>query len=142
MTAEIAVEARLENLEAIREFVTEACRRAGAGDRICFDLKLAVDEACTNIIEHGYVGRLPGAIAIRIEATRARVAVTIVDHGAAFAPSELPEPDLTSDWDSRAAGGLGWHLIRSVVDDVDYRPDAAIGNRLILIKRLGPKATA
>lgn len=142
MTTRTSVEARLENLETIREFVTRACRRAGADASACFDLKLAVDEACTNIIEYGYAGRPHGSIDILVEADGQRIAVTIADRGAAFAPSELAAPDLSADWRSRAPGGLGWHLIRSAVDDVDYRPDAANGNRLTLIKRLGPKGTA
>jgi serine/threonine-protein kinase RsbW len=142
MMAETSVPASLENLEGIREFVAEACRRAGAGGRAVFDLRLAVDEACTNIIEHGYAGRPPGSIDIRVEANGDRIVVTIADRGASFAPSALPEPDLSADWKSRPLGGLGWHLIRSAVDDVDYRPDAASGNRLTLIKRLGPKRTA
>jgi serine/threonine-protein kinase RsbW len=142
MTAETSVAARLENLEGIRQFVAEACRRAGAEGRVVFDLKLAVDEACTNIIEHGYAGRPPGSIDIRVEANGHRITVTIADRGASFAPSALPEPNLVSDWSSRPLGGLGWHLIRSAVDEIDYEPDVAGGNRLTLIKRLGPKGAA
>jgi serine/threonine-protein kinase RsbW len=142
MMAETSVAASLENLEGIREFVAEACRRAGAEGGVVFDLKLAVDEACTNIIQHGYAGRPPGSIDVRVEANGTRIAVTIADRGASFAPSLLPEPDLVSDWSSRPLGGLGWHLIRSAVDEIDYRPDAAGGNRLTLIKHLGPKGAA
>jgi serine/threonine-protein kinase RsbW len=142
MMAETTVAALRENLEGIREFVAEACRRGGAGGRVAFDLKLAVDEACTNIIEHGYAGLPPGPIDIRIETTGDRIAVTIADRGASFAPSALPEPDIDSGWRSRPVGGLGWHLIRSTVDEIDYEPNTAGGNRLTLIKRLGPKRTA
>jgi serine/threonine-protein kinase RsbW len=135
MRAEIAVEARVENLAAVRAFVEEACRRAGADAATCSELKLAVDEACANIIEHGYAGRPPGSIALACESVGDGVRVTIVDSGRAFAPSELPPADVTSDWETRRVGGLGWHLIRNSVDAIDYRPDPAGGNRLTLLKR-------
>ena len=131
----ISVAARLESLAAIRAFVEEACRRAGAAPSDAFDLKLAVDEACTNVIEHGYRGRLDGTIALECEAGADAIRVTIVDRGRPFAPGEVAEPDLEADWQSRRIGGLGWHLIRKSVDEIHYAPDASGGNRLTLVKR-------
>jgi anti-sigma regulatory factor (Ser/Thr protein kinase) len=129
------VEAKVESLASVRAFVENACRRAGADARSCFDLKLAVDEACTNIIEHGYAGRPGGTIAVACEPTEDGLRVTIVDFGRGFAPSAVPAADVVSDWKERPLGGLGWHLIRSSVDEVDYVPDPASGNRLTLVKR-------
>jgi serine/threonine-protein kinase RsbW len=133
--AETSVEARVENLSAIRAFVEEACRRAGVAASACFDLKLAVDEACANIIDHGYAGSPGGSIRILCETGEGAVRVTIVDRGRAFAPSELPAADVASDWTERPVGGLGWHFIRNSVDEIDYEPDPARGNRLTLVKR-------
>ncbi len=135
MRTETSVEARVESLAAVRAFVEEACRRAGAAASACFDLKLAVDEACTNIIEHGYAGRPAGSIALACEADGDGLRVTIVDSGRPFSPSELAPADVTSGWEERRVGGLGWHLIRHSVDEIDYGPDPAGGNRLTLVKR-------
>jgi anti-sigma regulatory factor (Ser/Thr protein kinase) len=44
-------------------------------------------------------------------------------------------PDLSAGWEDRAVGGLGWHLIRRSVDEVDYGPNPGGGNRLTLVKR-------
>ncbi len=131
----LRVDARVESLAAVRAFVEEACRRAGADPTSCFDLKLAVDEACANIIAHGYRGRTGGSIRIACATDEDSVRVTIVDRGRAFAPAELPAADVTSDWEERPLGGLGWHLIRQSVDEIDYEPDPAGGNRLTLTKR-------
>ena len=133
--AETSVEARVESLAAVRAFVEEACRRAGVAASCCFDLKLAVDEACSNIIDHGYAGRPGGSIRILCETGEGSVRVTIVDRGRAFAPSELRAADVSSDWAERPIGGLGWHFIRNSVDEIDYEPDPARGNRLTLVKR-------
>ncbi len=133
------VEARVESLAAVRAFVENACRRAGADAASCFDLKLAVDEACANIIEHGYAGRPGGTIAVSCETIPeggdGALRITIVDFGRGFAPGAVPAADVVSGWQERPLGGLGWHLIRNSVDEVDYVPDPATGNRLTLVKR-------
>jgi serine/threonine-protein kinase RsbW len=135
MRTETSVAAKVESLAAVRAFVEEGCRRAGVDASACFDLKLAVDEACANIIEHGYAGRPGGSIALACESDGDAVRVTIVDSGRAFSPGDVPEPDVTSGWEERPIGGLGWHLIRRSVDEIDYGPDPAGGNRLTLVKR-------
>jgi len=120
----------------LRDFVERACRQAGGNERICYDLKLAVDEACSNIVDHGYAGREPGTIGVAFKAEAERFVVTITDHGRAFAPSSAPTPDLTSDWRERRTGELGWHLIRQMVDEINYESDSGGGNRLTLAKRV------
>ena len=130
----VEVAAQVESLGTVRAFVEDACRRAGADAESCFDLKLAVDEACTNIIEHGYAGRQDGTIAISCDATDDTLRVTILDHGRSFTPGSVAPADVDSDWKDRPVGGLGWHFILNSVDAVDYVPDPA-GNRLILTKR-------
>jgi anti-sigma regulatory factor (Ser/Thr protein kinase) len=133
--ATLNVDARVESLAAVRAFVDRACRLTGLDPASCFDLKLAVDEACANIVEHGYEGRPGGSIRIACASDQGAVRVTIVDWGRAFAPAEVPPADVTSDWTQRPVGGLGWHLIRQSVDEIDYEPDPAGGNRLTLVKR-------
>jgi serine/threonine-protein kinase RsbW len=135
---EILQEARAENLRAFRDFVEEGCRRAGAQDLLCSDLKQAVDEACHNIIVHGYGEEGNGAIRVSFEHDAERMVVVITDRARPFSPEAVPQPDLTSDWRARRVGGLGWHLINRMVDEVAYEPGGASGNRLTLVKRLQP----
>jgi anti-sigma regulatory factor (Ser/Thr protein kinase) len=132
---ELRCEARLENLERIRNFVEDGCRRAGGDDPSCFALKLAVDEACTNIIQHGYRGRGAGDVRLTFANDAEKMTVTIQDHAPPFAPDNIPLPDRAPGWERRAASGLGWHFIQSTMDSVEYRPDARRGNRLTLVKR-------
>ncbi len=136
MKAEFQGEARLDNLVRFRDFVEQACLRFGVDRAACFDLKLAVDEACTNIVLHGYHGREPGPIRLEVDRGAETMTVTIIDHGRSFCPDALPEADVTSSWQERPAGGLGWHLIRRVTDGVESRADEEHGNRLVLVKRL------
>lgn len=126
----------MENLSRVRAFVEAACLEAGAEPRTCFDLKLAVDEACANIVEHGYPRESPGTMRVAVSFDGERLTVAITDRGRSFDPSAIAPPDLTAGLEERASGGLGWHLIRSMVDEVAYRADAAGGNCLTLVKRL------
>ncbi len=117
----------------MREFVGEQCARAGADPQACFDLKLAVDEACTNIVVHGYAGRAPGEMRVSFRCDEGRMTVVIGDRGRAFDPDQIPRPDLEAPIGERSPGGLGWHLIRQSVDHFQYESDSA-GNRLTLVK--------
>ena len=142
MRREIALEARPENLKVIRDFIEEECRQAGVASPEASDLKLAVDEACSNVVEHGYAGE-PGdnPIAVVFEADAEKIEVSICDHGRSFDPSRAPAPDLGAGWRDRRIGGLGWHLIRKLVDDVRYESGPPAGNRLTLIKLRSPRAS-
>ncbi|MBI3360404.1 MAG: ATP-binding protein [Chloroflexi bacterium] len=137
-TIEIVREARMENVAELRDFVWEAARREGADEEACFDLKLAVDEACTNIVEHGYAGLPPGPIVVTFQREADRLIVTIRDHARPFDPEAVPPPDLESDWPERPVRGLGWHLIRRTMDEVSLASDGERGNRLTLVKSCNP----
>lgn len=136
-TCEITREARLENLPALLHFVSGACERAGATAGDEFAVKLAVEEACVNVITHGYAGREPGPISLTFRSEPESFVVTIADVAAPFEPESLPEPDLTSGWNEREIGGLGWWLIRKMVDEIEYESRPGSGNRLTLVKRRG-----
>ena len=125
-----------ETLEAIQLFVVDGCRRAGADDAMAFDLRLAVDEASTNVAAHGYGGGEPGPIGVVLESDGARIRVTITDRGVPFRPERVDPPDLGADAEHRSLGGLGWHLIRQVTDAIEYHSGNDSGNRLVLERRL------
>lgn len=136
MKLEIEREARAENLPAFRGFIEEACREAGIPATDGFELKLAVDEACTNILEHGYGAGASGPIRVSFDSNGERVVVVITDRARPFAPQDAPLPDLASSWKDRKVGGLGWHLVWQTVDEIGYQPRSGGGNRLTLIKHL------
>ena len=121
-------------MPALLAFVERACAGAGLPDDVAFAVRLAAEEACTNVIRHGYVGGTPGPVAVAIERDATRVVVTIEDRGTPFDPADAPPPPLDAPADERPLGGLGWHLIRQVMDEVHHAHDARAGNRLTLVK--------
>jgi len=135
---EIELEARPESLKEIRGFIAEACRAAGVTKSDAHGIQLAVDEACNNVCEHGYAGGPPGPIGVSFEAGAEKIAVVITDRGRPFDPGQAPVADLASEWEKRPIGGLGWHLIRQLVDEIGYQSDGKTGNRLTLVVRRRP----
>jgi anti-sigma regulatory factor (Ser/Thr protein kinase) len=133
---EITKIATLENLAPIRTFIDDVCRQIAIDQTTCFQLKLAVDEVCANIIMHGYAGREAGPITVSIQRQAAAVEVVIADWGISFAPGQAQTPDLAADWETRSIGGLGLFLVQEMMDEVIYHADLGQGNRLILKKRL------
>jgi serine phosphatase RsbU (regulator of sigma subunit)/anti-sigma regulatory factor (Ser/Thr protein kinase) len=134
--------AELASLALFRSFIERACAEAGLDPDVCFQLSLVVDEACTNIIQYGYAGLPRSSIEVGLAREGQRVVLTITDRARPFDPSQAPVPDLDSGWEQRPIGGLGWHLIRSLMDDVHYESHPDGRNVLTLAKRLDTKTEA
>jgi len=133
MTYSLRMDAQLENLSAIRDFVEEMAERLNAMPTAIPNIVLAVDEMVTNIIVHGYQGR-SGSIEIDLTTRGDALIVQLRDQAPPFDPTTVPPPDLSVPFDARPPGGLGIYLTRKVMDEVQHRVTAAHGNDLTLIK--------
>ena len=133
--ATLSLFADLAELATIREFVAQVGYDLGLDERRIYDLQLAVDEACANVVQHGYGGQ-GGEIEIAVERDEEEVRVTLRDWGTSFDPQAVPAPDVTASLEQRRLGGLGLFLIHQVMDDVSFEFDAEGGNVLTMVKRL------
>lgn len=131
----------LENLPRFLGFIDDVCARIDADDGTKYALRLAVEEVCTNLIVYGYKNRPAGPIEVVAYDDCDRVTLVIQDRAPPFDPKNAPAPDLTSDVEHRRAGGLGWHLVKKLVDEIRYVPDTPSGNVLTLVKRKTPIRT-
>jgi anti-sigma regulatory factor (Ser/Thr protein kinase) len=133
---QICLSAELESLARFRDFIEASTRDyPGIDEHITYDLKLAVDEACTNIITHGYAGMNPGSIILNLRVSQDEVVIMITDFGHQFEPSEAPAPDVKAALDDRPTGGFGLYFIYQAMDGVAYETTEA-GNILTLTKKL------
>jgi sigma-B regulation protein RsbU (phosphoserine phosphatase) len=128
--------ATFEQLNLIREFVSQAARDAGMDDSEISAVELAVDEACSNIVEHAYEDTKGGEIECTCNAENNSLTIIIRDHGKPFDPSNVPTPDLDADLEDRPIGGLGIFLIKSMMDEVRFEPLGESGNVLTMVKRI------
>lgn len=131
----LKVPAEERHLVEIRDFVQDAGEKLLIPNQILANTKLAVDEACTNIVRHGYKDMPAGPIEIVITGNGREFSVAIHDKGRPFDIRNVKRPDLGVYIENRRRGGLGVWIINSVMDDVRYHtgPD---GNTLLMVKRL------
>ena len=125
---------KLSSLAKIACFVATAANAAGLDDRAAYAVQMAVDEACSNIIEHAYGEQNRGDIACEYKVTDESLVITLRDQGRPFDPTAIADPELDARIEQRPLGGLGVYLMRQLVDAVDYHYDPGIGNVLTLIK--------
>jgi serine/threonine-protein kinase RsbW len=105
----------------IRHAVTEFGRQHDLAAALVFEATLAIEEVVTNAASHGGTdeGALRITISLRLETTDLRIHVT--DSGRPFNPLVVPSPNTELPLVDRPVGGLGVHLVRSLMDDVVYR---------------------
>ena len=130
----LAITGVLDNLSEIRHFLEESARSLGAGAAAISDLRIAVDEAVSNVCIHGYGGK-GGYLEIEVECQGGDLIVRLRDKAVTFDPTALPVPTLHYALNEPLPGGLGVYLIRQAVDEVRHRGIMGGGNELILVKR-------
>lgn len=130
----LAVSAELTNLDQVRRFIREAATALGARSAAVSDLQLAVDEAVTNIVVHGY-RRAGGEIEVELERQQDALLVRVRDNAQGFDLVGVAAPDLSSSPLERTRpGGFGVHLIKQMVDHVRQRVLDDGRNELTLVK--------
>ena len=119
MTAEsvhLRFPARAEYLLLARLAVSGVARRMTLGRKEVADLKLAVTEACSNVVRHAYPGSEGGEIELELLARDDRLELVVEDHGTGMA---LPLPAAP---EPSERGGMGLPIIRAVVDELEISP--------------------
>ena len=132
----LKVKAVLENVPLAIDCVTKAARAAGIGDHTLYQIQLAVDEACANVVQHAYEGTEPGDMEVSCCLDDQAFCIRVRDWGRGFVPEDVPEPDVDAPLEERCLGGLGMFLMKQAMDRVDYTFDPELGNELTLTKRL------
>ncbi|EKF85142.1 anti-sigma-factor antagonist [Methanobacterium formicicum DSM 3637] len=117
---ELQVKADLENLSIIADFTTVSAGKLGLNDKGVFQLQLAVDEAASNIILHGYTHQT-GPIHLTICKEKNNIIIRIEDRGEPFNPLKVLKPDLGAPLEERSPGGLGIHFLKTMTDRVHYQ---------------------
>ena len=132
----LKIESKTEKLSAVREFVSDAARKFGFAEESVGKIALAVDEACTNVIKHSYNYAPNKEIDIRIIAENGVFEIVITHQGKTFDPDAVKPPDMREYLSHYRKGGLGIHLMRSLMDTVEYRVRPDKKSEVHLFKRI------
>jgi serine/threonine-protein kinase RsbW len=127
---------KYNSLPAIGEFISQVAREAGFNEDDVYAVELAVDEACTNIIEHSYAGRRDGEITCSCFFKPDGLEIILRDTGKSFDPENVPLPDSTQPLEKLSARGAGLYLMRKMMDEVKFEFNPKTGNVLSMFKRM------
>jgi anti-sigma regulatory factor (Ser/Thr protein kinase) len=131
----LTVTGDFNNLARIADFINEIAVQAGLDDKACYAVQMAVDEACTNVIEHAYGGEGKGKIQLDCQIQAEGLQVTIIDRGIPFDPEQIPPLNTKAPITERSRRGMGVFFIHKLMDRVEYKFNTSQGNQLILFKR-------
>ena len=117
----LTLPAQPENVSVIRHVLGAFAEALRLPDELVEDLRLAVTEACTNVVRHAYPPNETGPVEITIQPTEEQVSVIVSDHGRGIGTSS----DTTGP-------GLGLPLIAAIADEVDLQPVPGGGSRVAM----------
>lgn len=125
---------QLESIRNICDFVVQVASDMGFNDSDLYAVELAVDEACTNIIEHAYGNKRSGEILCITEVFPDKLKIILQDNGGSFNPDAVPEPDTNLPINKVKKRGAGLYLMRKLMDDVKFDFTKSAGNILTMVK--------
>ena len=125
----------LEQVRLVRDRVDAFGERNKLPSDVAFAVKLAVEELLINTVSYGYSDLKAHTIEVQIDLRDDQLDVRITDDAVAFDPRDAKEPDTTTALKDRTVGGLGIHLVKSLMDYIEYRREGG-RNHLTLTKNL------
>ena len=122
-------------LNRLAEILEEFGRQHRLTQRDLLALDLSLHEHLTNIINYGYDDTDRHKIQVRLRLTERLLRVEVEDDGRPFNPLERRPIDTTVPLDEKPLGGLGIHMMRKIMDEMEYRREGG-KNVLLMTKRL------
>ena len=134
---QVSIQNRLAEIAAVTDALEEFALANGIPDTITWRFQLALEELLRNVIAHAYADSDDHGISIRFRCIDMSFSATVIDDGIPFNPLNAEAPDLSDALDEREIGGLGIHLARNVVEEIEYAWDDG-KNAVTLRSGFGP----
>jgi serine/threonine-protein kinase RsbW len=130
------------SLAQIRWVVTRLAHAAGLDTESVDRIEMAVDEACTNVLDHAYKLRKPKPpLHIEISSSAEQFMVDVLDDGEGIDFASYTEPKFPDHWEEGNVRGVGLYLIQKLMDEVHYEQLPNRFNRMRLIKHVNKPST-
>jgi serine/threonine-protein kinase RsbW len=133
---ELKIPNQTDNLDLIRDFVGKVSGKVGFTEDDIDKIRIAVDEACTNVIKHAYEQEGEDHIGIIIKIDYSKLTIVVTDRGKGFNPKSLELPDMETYLAELRVGGLGIYLMKTLMDEVNYTIKPGVGNEVRMVKYL------
>ena len=131
---EMKMDATVENIETITDFVNEQLETLNCPIKIQMQIDIAIDELFSNIARYAYnpdVG--PATVRIEVLKEPLSVVITFIDHGQPYDPLKKADPDITLSAEERDIGGLGIYIVKKSMDHIAY--EYKDGQNILTIKK-------
>ncbi|MEP6672403.1 MAG: ATP-binding protein [Chthoniobacter sp.] len=131
----VRLPADLREIERLNRVVRQFGDLHEVPSRVLYAVNLALDEVVTNVVRHGFDDPAGQEIEAQIVARSGEMTTEVIDMGRTFNPLDMPPPNLDAPLSERTLGGLGIHLVRSLMDGLEYRRENG-KNVLTMRKRI------
>jgi len=131
---QLKIPSQTDNLELIRNFVSGVAKKVGFDANDTNKIELAIDEACSNVIKHAYKHDEHQDIDIAIKIDYQKIAIIVTDRGDSFRMKDVELPDMKNYLAELRVGGLGIYLMKTLMDEVDYKTDSNGQNKVQMVK--------
>lgn len=115
----IKVKAKVENFDICASFIEEQMEAAGFESKAIIKMITACEEIIVNVMNYAYADG-EGDLEISFSDGEGFIKIIFIDNGKQFNPLDKPDADISLSADEREIGGLGIHMVRRLVDDVNY----------------------
>ena len=131
---ELTVEAKIENIEAVTDFVNEHLEVLNCPMKAQMQIDIAIDELFGNIAHYAYNPEI-GKATVRVEVIEEplSVVITFIDNGVPYDPLAKADPDTTLSAEERDIGGLGIYMVKKSMDEITY--EYKDGQNILKIKK-------
>ena len=134
-SASCAIRSDLREIGKVHDVLESFCTRHEIHQEAASEMDLAIEEVLANVVNHAYRGNPEREIRVRIQLQEGQLVAEVEDDGAEFNPLKQEAPDLDLPIEDRPIGGLGIHLVLSLMDAVEYRREDGV-NRLVMKKQV------
>jgi len=132
----IKLPAKMENLQRLTQFVLQCAKGQGFDERKLHAIELATEEALVNIFRYAYPESGAGDVEVSCKMdNESKFIMEFADAGIPFEIDSIAEPDLDASLSERKVGGLGFFLIRKMVDDVQYRREGKMNFLTLTVRK-------
>ena len=117
---ELNIEATLDNLDTVMDFVTENIEGCGCGMKTQMEIEMAIEELFVNIAKYAYNPEVgPATVRVDVPKDPLCVVITFIDNGKPYDPLSKADPDLDQTADDEV-GGLGIFMVKKTMDNISY----------------------
>lgn len=131
----LSVSSSTSHLAEVRNFVAGHAEKTGLSQKEIDEIRLAVDEAYTNIIKHAYNNSPSKPVTIEVGTSPTHIWISIKDEGRSFKPEDYKAPDILKRIKNKQRGGMGVFLIQKLMDQVQYNRTGS-HNEIRMVKNL------